>query len=408
MAKAKTTSADFARFLEDSEEPAAFARPETRNEPLADREQSVSKPVAKKAVSPSETVSKVKADREQSVSKPLAGLTAKTTEPLAYTLADPLADREQSVSKPVAKCDFDGLVGKEKDLIVFIFEKCQAAGSLESPILTTEDLCGRLKINAGGLRNLIFRLSQKQLLNVSQLKLGRASQRRFSLPKDLFQQIHLGLTVSKPLASHEQTVSKPYAYTLAEPLAGPSSSSRDLLIKEESTTTQVGSELSQIDLSRVQSFGITQSTLARCVELYPGLKSEQLEVLVIRFAEFAKDPKNKVQNARGFFISLAEQASKGQIPLDHIETPDARLMRLFLEREKEARARRVDIERAAQEFECDTWLDALTSEMKLTLVPETGLLKAGAAAHTAMLKNYFAENVWPGRRAEILQKEASL
>ena len=140
------------------------------------------------------------------------------------------------------------------------------------------------------------------------------------------------------------------------------SSSRDFLIKEESTTTQSAAAFAYIDLGLVQTFGITTSVLARCTELYPNLQPEQLEVLVYRFAEFAKDPKNRVQNARGFFISLAEQASKGQVPLDHIETPDERLMRLFIERQKEAKARRVDVERAAQDFECETWLETLTPE----------------------------------------------
>jgi hypothetical protein len=182
----------------------------------------------------------------------------------------------------------------------------------------------------------------------------------------------------------------------------PSSSSRDLLIKEESTTTQADS-ISRINLGLVQPFGITESVLARCIQLYPSLQVEQLEVLVFRFAEFAKDPKNKVQNARGFFISLAEQASKGQVPLDHIETPDERLMRLFVKQQEEAKSRRIDVERAALEFECETWLESLTPEMKLTLIPETQHVKAGSAPHVAMLKNHFAENVWPERRKQILE-----
>jgi hypothetical protein len=397
------TSSDFDRFLEPSAERAAFfpKNNSASNKALADREQSVSMPLAKVMSGPTENVSKALADREQSVSIPTMTTTAKTTKPLAYPLAEPLADQQQTVSKPLAKYDFDGLVGKEKDLIVLVFEKCQAAGSLESPILTTEDLCGRLKINAGRLRNLIFRLNQKQLLNISQLKLGRASQRRFSLPKDLFQQIHLGLTVSKPLANREQTVSKPYAYPLAEPLAAPSSSSRYLNIKESTTTEQVDL-ISRIDLTSVNHLGITTSVLARCIELYPTLKPEQLEVLAFRFAEFAKDPKNKVQNARGFFISLAEQASKGQVPLDHIETTDERLMRLFVSRQEEAKTRRVNFEQKAQDFECEAWLGALTSEMKLNLIPETSLLKAGTGAHTAMLKSHFADRIWPERKKQIL------
>ena len=185
------------------------------------------------------------------------------------------------------------------------------------------------------------------------------------------------------------------------------SSSRDINFKE-STTTQDVDNFSSIDVGLVQQFGVTPSVLARCIELYPSLQIEQLESLVIRFAEFMRDPKNKVQNARGFFISLAEQASKGQVPLDHIETPDERLMRLFIERQKEAKAQRVDIERAAKEFECEAWMETQTLEMQLTLVPETPFLKAGTQAYAAMLKNHFVENIWPSRRIQILTDEPAV
>jgi hypothetical protein len=78
-------------------------------------------------------------------------------------------------------------------------------------------------------------------------------------------------------------------------------------------------------------------------------------------------------------------------------------MRLFVKQQEEAKSRRVDVERAALEFECETWLESLTPEMKRSLVPETAILKAGSAAHAAMLKNHFTENVWPERRKQILE-----
>jgi hypothetical protein len=116
-----------------------------------------------------------------------------------------------------------------------------------------------------------------------------------------------------------------------------------------------------------------------------------------------KDPKNKVQNARGFFISLAEQASKGQVPLDHIETPDERLMREFIQKQKEVKARRLDFEQQAQDFECDAWLETLSTEQKLEIVPESPILKLGATSHTAILRQHFIKNLWFERRRQILE-----
>ncbi len=363
--------------------------------PLAEREQTVSN------ASPNTL-----AGREHNVSKPLAGARAsngRKSETVSNASPNTLAGREHNVSKPLAETDVLGLVGKERKLLFFIFQKCEAIGSLETQIITTEDLLICLDVSSVRLRNLIFRLQDgKKLIRVTKVHIGRSGWRQFALEKECFRVIRMHLSSSNSLAEREQTVSNASPKPLAYPLAEPSSSSRDLFIKEESTTTQTGDLISRIDLSLVKHLGVTTSVLSRCVELYPVLKPEQLEVLAYRFAEFAKDPKNKVQNARGFFISLAKQASEGQVPLDHIETPDERLMRLFVSRQVDAKTKRINFEQKALEFECEVWLDSLALEMKLTLIPETSLLKEGSAAHAAMLKSYFADNVWPERKKMIL------
>ena len=303
-----------------------------------------------------------------------------------------MSNGQQTDSKQVAnEACFESLVGHERNLLLLIFRECLRVASLVSPELTLAYISEVLKCTPGTAKSVIVRLVEKGFVSRASSKTGRGGWIKFGLSKELYQDLRIRETDSKQVAQR---------------IASLSSSSRDLLIKE-STSTQTVDNFSHIDLSPVQPFGITTSVLARCIELYPVLQPEQLEVLVFRFAEFAKDPKNRVQNARGFFISLAEQASKGQIPLDHIETPDERLMRLFIERQKEAKARHAESERAAQEFECEAWLESLTPEMKLTLVPESAILKVGTAAHAAMLKSHFAEKVWPERRKEILQSEAA-
>ncbi len=364
---------------------------ETDSKRIANRQQTDSKQVI-------ETDSKRIANRQQGKSQ--ASETGSTTD------SRDLSNRQQTDSKQVAKgAFFESLVGHERNLLLLIFRECLRIASLVSPELTLAYISEVLKCTPGTAKSAVGRLVEKGFVSRASSKTGRGGWIKFGISKELYQDLRIRETDSKQVAIRQQTDSKQVAQQVAQRIAEPSSSSRDLLLNKESTTTQLGAELSTLDLSRVQPFGITLSVITRCVELYPLLRPEQLEVLVFRFAEFTKDPKNKVQNARGFFISLAEQASKGQVPLDHIETPDERLMRLFIEQQKEAKARRIDVERAAQDVACETWLETLTLEMKLTLIPETSILKAGSAPHTAMLKNHFVENVWPQRRAKILEQE---
>ena len=309
----------------------------------------------------------------------------------------------QTRFKQGSEFHFHRLSPLQQKVLVFLAQQCQLERSKITPPIKCALLAKSLEASVDGLKTATKRLLKSEHLTIHEYMDGRAGWTRYEIPEHVFKYLVFSTTGFEVGSNQVQTGFKLGSKVGSEVGSSLSSSSRDFFIKEESTTTQVTAGISQIDLGPVQTFGITASVLARCVELYPILQPEQLEILVYRFAEFAKDPKNKVQNARGFFISLAEQASKGQVPLDHIETPDERLMRLFVERQKEAKTRRNDVERAALEFECEAWLESLTLEMKLTLVPETAILKAGTGAHAAMLKSHFTENVWPDRRKRILE-----
>ena len=368
----------------------------TRNEPVINYEQTRNKPVTDTPETRNNPVIETRNEN------------SKKTETRNKPVTQPVTNYEQTRNKPVTVSSFSGATQFQKEILLCIYREMQKSIDRMTPAMSLQhfgQLLGRVDSKEfESLRIVTWRLEKLGLLSRPIVKNGRGGWTRYSLPQTIYAEVREVETRNEPVINYEQTRNKP----VTKPVTEAPSSSRDLLIKEESTTTQTQTAILQMDLSLVQHLGITTSVLARCVELYPNLQPEQLEGLVFRFAEFAKDPKNKVQNARGFFISLAEQASKGQIPLDHIETPDDRLMRLFVERQKEAKSRHAEVERAAQEFECEAWLETLTIEMKLSLIPESSILKVGTAAHSAMLKRHFVENIWPARRVEILETEATL
>ena len=154
--------------------------------------------------------------------------------------------------------------------------------------------------------------------------------------------------------------------------------------------------LKNLDFSTVTEFGITISTINRCRELYPLVSNDQLAALTERFGQFMKTQDGKrVQNARGFFISLAEQLSKGVTPLDHIETNSEALMREFVERAKDAKSRRELLEKEAFEFAFDEWIESLDSKRRDQLVPVTSVIESGSKIQTMKLKEHFRLSVWP-------------
>ena len=212
---------------------------ESPPKPLAMREQTVSN------ASP-----KPLATREQSVSKALAENSLEE-ESVSNASPKPLATREQSVSKALAETDVLGLIGKEKKLLFFIFQKCESVGSLETQIVTTEELLKSLDVSSVRLRNLIFRLQEeKRLIKVTQVHLGRSGWRKFSLDKEVFQIIRIHLSSEKALAEREQSVSIASPKALAYPLAeAPYSSSNNLNIN--TNTIELPENLRRFGISTV-------------------------------------------------------------------------------------------------------------------------------------------------------------
>ena len=198
--------------------------------------------------------------------------------------------------------------------------------------------------------------------------------------------------------------------TQTEPQTEPSPSSSSSVLNIENITTTLILEkfewLNFVNLEAVQSVGITKSVLKRCFDLYPSITPENLEELVFRFTEFMREPKNRVQNARGFFIGLAKQLSEGITPLDHIETPSERYMREYTERVREKRERMRKLEDETVEFEFEEWLSNISNERRLELVPENQFAKTGSAPYRASIKQYFLESVWPGKRQQIIEGKA--
>lgn len=252
-------------------------------------------------------------------------------------------------------------------------------------------------------KDVLYELKVAGLLSVHKLKNGRGGFVQFLILKSHYQEFLIGDDFAKPTDNILVTYGKPTDKPTDTPTeALSSSSSRDLYLNNSTTTQNVDNSepdaerLKSFDFSTVTEFGITSSTIVRCRELYPSVSNDQLAALTERFGQFMKTLDGKrIQNARGFFISLAEQVSKGVTPLDHIETREQALMREFVERAKEAKARRELLEKEAFEFAFDEWVESLDSKRGDELVPPNSVIESGSKIQTMKLKEHFRLSVWP-------------
>ena len=298
------------------------------------------------------------------------------------------------------------LVGTQKKVFEYLFHLTQRYASLKTPKLTLEFMSASTGLTEGQIHSATKHLRKKNCLKIADRKDGRGGWVEYSIPQAVFDTWLKLENANKRSQNDGVTVAERSHKPGHKPGHEPPSSSSVLNISNK-TTTQLVSEnlewLGTVNFDQVQSVGITKSVLQRCFDLYPTLTPENLEDLLFRFSEFIKEPKNRVQNARGFFIGLAKQLSEGITPLDHIETANDRLMREYTEKLREKKERQEKLDREAMEFEFETWLETLEPSKQIELIPENRFLKQGSAPHRAALKQYFSEKIWPMKKQQILE-----
>lgn len=381
------------------------------DKPLANREQTVSRPLV---------------NREQTVSKPLANREQEDGEknetvskPLAKPLAIELAEREQTVSKPLANVSkikkaeaIETLVGNERILLNFIFQKCKLIGSLESPTITTDEIRNLLKIKAEHLRNLIYRLSNKGVIEISKLKNGRAGWRKFQFSKEVFQYLSLNHTVSNALANREHTVSNALAKPLAEPLASSSSSSGSIYNNINTTTTSdtrnamnvtISEEWQNIDIEPLSKIGFTKTHLVQ-IASQNKLPIKAVQDSIYAFA-FDLNENAKAKNIKGdpinFFMGIIRNG-KIYTPPSNYESPQDKSMRVYLERMREIEQRRAAVEKEACDLAFKEWFYKLSEEEITKLMPSGFKYKNGSKICEESARNYFLKEIWINRREDIL------
>jgi hypothetical protein len=339
------------------------------------------------------TVSKPLAISEQTVSKPLA----KREQSVSKALAKPLAMREQTVSKVFSENEVDKIVGKERYLLFYIFKKCQSIGSIETNLITTEELAKVLKIKAEHLRNLIFRLSKKSLLEISDCKNGRSGWRKFKLSKDLFQKLSLDENVNNMLLIGTDSVSK----ALAEPLASLSSSS-SYNIK---TTTELSDEWQKIDISSLESIGLTFGHIAQLQR--SGITS--VEIVQDSVNHFSYDliynskAKEIKTNPIGYFMGIMKRAGLYTAP-DNYESEKDRTLRIYMETKKRQQEKQATVEAELIDLSYNEWSIRLTEDEKKSLLPDHALNSTLEGPKIAALKTYFKKNIWPEKSKIVFQK----
>lgn len=156
--------------------------------------------------------------------------------------AESPATRQQLDSKHRS---FFEVVGKERELLLFIFKQMIFNGGNSTRPISTDELKSAFGLSAKRLANLVERLIAKKTLLIEKGQRGRASWRVFSLPKNIYQEIRSEVGSEKPIRQQVDSIytSKSPAESPADPLRS-SSSSNDLSLSNLNQNTTTTNELS--------------------------------------------------------------------------------------------------------------------------------------------------------------------
>ncbi len=412
--KQKTTSDDFLRLLEDTEDDTSLtwshrapaSPPEVHAKESRDKVEAESRNATIKV----ETKRGQTGDKAETSQDKSRDTVSNSRDKVGTQPETPLETKQRQTGDKVGtKPQFSSLIGSRRKLILFLYQESRAARSTSTEVLSIEHIAASTETTVTSAKKTLQRLEKEGYFRRTGYKDGRGGGTKYELVESVFQDLLRGESEDKVRTNQRQSRDKVEAQLETEPRTASPSSSRDSFFKERTTSTQHESEyreawIREADLQSLEQFSVTRSLLQRCFELAPELTPEMLEDLIEAFAMHMAKSKDKPKSPRGFFIELAKQAAKGMIPLENMETPTRKALKEFVQTHEAHKEEIIQLEKQAFKLAQEAWLAQLNDEDKRTLMPETALVKINTEPHNACLRSYFAEEIWPEMRGQLLQK----
>lgn len=260
MAKTKTNVTDFMDLMDEeinSSERAAF-HPKTDNKQITNGYQTDNR-IEKEAIT----------NRQQTDSKRITDLSEKSetdNKQVTKRITERITIGQQTDNKRITKSGFESLVGNEKNLLLLIFKECLRIGNLISPEITLSHIYESLKINPGVAKMVIHRLVKKGVIKREISKTGRGGWIKFSIQKELYQDLRIRESDNKEITNGYQSDNKRVTKRVTEQItSGPYSSSNNLnIITTNTGEPEFSAEITlPINLSR---FGISKNNLQKLVD----------------------------------------------------------------------------------------------------------------------------------------------
>ena len=360
-----------------------------QNESKQKPDKTIKQGVSRALAGQKQGVSRAEAPQKQGVSRALAAALAKT---------------DENFTVPPE--------GKELDLLLFLCDVCIKTCSLKTTEITTKTLNSYLGVNSNRLRNIVSRITKKNLIKiVAQNCSSAGAYRIFEFSKNVYDKLLLKLTDSKLSAQSKEA--------LAEALA-----EADVVSSYINNTTNIPENFKQIDFSPLIDFGFDESHIIQIYREYTKKPEISLSADIIQNSIYALAFDLKHNNVAESFkysptVVLTALLKKGQpysskTP-EKVLTPREEAMQEYASAQKKKNLKILEIETQTKELAQQEWLNSLLDEELLEFnqncdpCPEGMPIKifeiSKRKKSLALAKEYFDTVIWSTKQKQILNSE---
>ncbi len=315
----------------------------------------------------------------------------------------PITIRQQTGNKPITNWSFSVLTGIQRKIMIFIFNECKKSLSKITKPLTLEYMSHHINTDKMSIKTSAYRLEMKSFLLRVEYKAGRGGWTKYELPKDVFHDILQNETDNKLITNWQQTDNKPVTQPVTQPVTTLSSSSSSDI---NTTTTELSDEWQKIDISSLESIGLTFGHLIQLQR--SGIEST--EIIQDSINHFAYDliHNNKAKEIKttaiGYFMGIMKRAGLYTAP-DNYESEKDRTLRIYMETKKRQQEKQAAVEAELIDLSYNEWNFGLTEDEKKSLLPEHTLNSKLEGPKIAALKTYFKKNIWPEKSKIVFQTQ---
>ena len=308
----------------------------------------------------------------------------------------------QSEDKTPVLGHFSSLIGLQRKITLFMYETCKISRSKITNALSIEHIANVCQTTKFSVRKTIQRLEEKKIIMRNNFKNGRGGWTQYELADVVFKEIMQEETQEKLRTNLGQSEDKVRPQLRTELRTSSSSSSSNI----NTTTTELSDEWQKIDLSSLESIGLTFGHLTQLQR--SGIESAEIIQDSINHFSYDLSHNSKAKEIKttaiGYFMGIMKRAGLYTAP-DNYESEKDRTLRIYMETKKRQQEKQMAVEAELIDLSYNEWSFGLTEDEKKSLLPEHTLNSKLEGPKIAALKTYFKKNIWPEKSKVIFQKQ---